>query len=153
MRKVSAFSRDERGAQTIEFILWVPVLVALVIILVDAATLYLTHTEMTAVARDTARRMTTGELASRDEAEEYAAGAMELRSYTYLVNAVYDPENEMRVAIGMSYADISILGYSTLEIFGGTLTAKVAMRPDPHLVTAGDKGKGKGKGNGNGRNK
>ena len=59
MRTISTFLRDETGAVTIEFILWVPVFVGLLVFVTDASIIYLTHSEMWSVARDTARRMTT----------------------------------------------------------------------------------------------
>lgn len=50
---------DERGSVTIEFVLWVPVITALVALVIDATTIYITYAEMWTVARDTARRMSS----------------------------------------------------------------------------------------------
>ncbi len=60
MRSVFTFLRDEKGAVTIEFVLWVPIFVGLFVLVTDASIIYLTHSEMWSVARDTTRRMTTG---------------------------------------------------------------------------------------------
>lgn len=140
MRKIACLASDETGAQTVELVLWLPVICALVMIVVDTATLYLTHTEMWTVARDTARRMTTGQLASAQAAKEYAASAMSLHDYPYKVDAVYDPANAMQVEIGIKYSDIPIIGYSTFSLLGGTMTARVSMRSGPLLAAAYNQG-------------
>jgi len=126
--------RDERGAQTVEFVLWVPIIVALVVIMVDAATLYITHTEMWNVARDTARRMVTGKILTEADAEAYALDAMSLRDWPYAVEADYDESGVVQFLMALEVGDISIIGYgSPLTIFGGTVRARVVMRPDPRI--------------------
>lgn len=137
MRKALDLLCDESGHQTVEFVIWVPIIIGLMVIAVDAATLYLTHNEMWNVARDTARRMSTGQIASAEEAETYAVDAMSLRDHPYGVHAVYDTDGAMEVAVTMAFENISILGYSPLTIFGGTLVARVSMRAAPDIVTAG----------------
>ena len=72
MRGMQTFLRDDRGSQTIEFVLWLPIIGALLVIISYASIFYAAHTEMWNVARDTARRMTTGALATEVEAEAYA---------------------------------------------------------------------------------
>lgn len=148
MRKLAVLLRDERGAQTVEFVLWVPIIAALLVIVVDAATLYITHNEMWNVARDTARRMSTGQLTSAEEAEAHAASAMSLRDLPYSITAVFDPDAAMQVIIALSFDDILIPGYTSLAIHGGTMTARVAMRSNPNRVPAGAGG-GNGGGHGN----
>lgn len=134
MRFLNSFLRDETGAVLIEFVLWVPVLMAVLLVVVDVATIYVTHTEMWNVARDTARRMVTGALLTEDEAETYASEAMNLRQhFNYQVVATYAEPNTVEVIIRYNVADMSILGYtSPMTIFGGPLFARVVMRPDPN---------------------
>ncbi len=43
---VSQFLRDEHGSATIEFVLWVPIFVVILVAATDATVLYLHHTEM-----------------------------------------------------------------------------------------------------------
>jgi len=150
MQSAAAFLGDERGVQTVEFVLWVPIILALIVVTVDAATLYLTHNEMWNVARDTARRMSTGRITSAAEAEAYAVSAVKLRDYPYSVDASFDPDTRMQVVIGMSFEDISILGYGMLGIIGGTIVARVSMRSSPNLVLPGGVGNGSGGNNGGG---
>lgn len=136
MNRIAGLLRDDRGAMTIEFVLWVPVIVAMLLIVVDATTLYVTHTEMSTVARDTARRMVTGQISSQAQAEAFAAAAMSLRDYPYTVEASYDPNGSMDVAVKMNYSDISIAGYSTLTLVGGEMTARVSMRSEPVVLAS-----------------
>ena len=90
MHSVLTFLRDERGSQTIEFVLWIPIIGALMVLITDAFLLYMTHTEMWNVARDTARRMTTKNLVTKAEAEAYASSQLTFFEYPYTVNATYD---------------------------------------------------------------
>ncbi|HUF86838.1 MAG TPA: TadE/TadG family type IV pilus assembly protein [Thermohalobaculum sp.] len=131
------FRRDETGSATIEFVLWIPIIVGLLVIVIDVATLYITHSEMWNVARDTARRMVTGNLLTEQEAEQYAIDAMSLRDFPYAVQASYpadpnDPGSVVEVIIAFNMKDISILGYgSPLTLLGADIMARVSMRPDP----------------------
>lgn len=131
------FRRDETGSATIEFVLWVPILLTMLVIVVDVTTLYITHSEMWNVARDTARRMVTGNLLTEVQAEQHAADSMALRDFPYCVEANYpdgpiDPGSVVEVIIAFNVKDISLLGYgSPLTLFGGDMMARVSMRPDP----------------------
>jgi Flp pilus assembly pilin Flp len=73
---VGRFLRDEGGSATIEFVLWVPVFAFILMATVDATILYLHHTEMWNVARDTTRRMAEGSILTVSGAEAYAASAL-----------------------------------------------------------------------------
>lgn len=133
-RRLRAFLCEDQGAVTIEFVLWVPIVLGLLITAIDATTLYVTHTEMWNVARDTARRMVTGKIRTLEDAEAYAINAMSLRDAPYAVKAIYDKDNvvEFQMAIGVN--EISIMGYgSPIVIFGTEVAARVAMRPDKRI--------------------
>lgn len=132
MERLVRFARDERGSQSIGFVLWVPIFVAVLVIVVDATTLYITQTEMENVARNTVRRVVTGTLETHEEAEAYAASAMGLRPYPYTVVARYNAVTGAEVIIAVQSQDASILGYiSPLTITGTTIGARVVMRPEP----------------------
>jgi hypothetical protein len=134
VREFVQLTRDERAAVTIEFVLWIPIMVALLVTAIDATTLYVTQTEMWNVARDTARRMVTGKVLTVAAAESYAQSAMKLRQAPYTVDAAYDKNDVVQVTISLAFGEMSIVGYgSPLTIFGNTLTAHVVMRPDPRI--------------------
>jgi Flp pilus assembly protein TadG len=138
MRGILTFLRDDRGSQTIEIVLWIPIFVALLVIIIDASMLYLTQTEMWNVARDTARRMTTGVLKTEVDAQVYANEQLNLyrnNSGLYSVDASYDPV--VRVVISVGAGDTSFTGFRYLgfTIFGGPVSAQVVMRPGPKPAT------------------
>ncbi len=133
-RRLHEFISDNGGAVTVEFVLWVPIVVALVTIAIDATSLYVTHTEMWNVARDTARRITTGVIRTEADAVAHANQAMNLRDLPYVVDVSYDPDGDTSVTIMLTVKDMSIIGFgSPLTIFGGTIAAHVVMRPDPRI--------------------
>jgi Flp pilus assembly protein TadG len=136
MRSILNFLRDDRGSQSIEFLLWVPIFVGLLVIVMDASTLYITQTEMENVARDTARRMIKG--LSPDNAKTHAYNAMSLRDAPYTVVATFDPDTGADVIIAVQTGTISILGsLHPMAILGTTLGARVMMRPDPTVDYSG----------------
>lgn len=155
------FLRDEKGTMTIEFVLWIPVIVGLLTVVIDATTLYITHTEMWNVARDTARRMVTGRITTLDEARSCAVAQMSLREFPYFVDAAYNEDAGAEVLIAIKVNDMAIMGYSPLSILGGNMVAHVIMRPDPDLEfgtvsksdCGGDDGGGNGGGGGGGKGK
>ncbi|NIP76283.1 MAG: hypothetical protein GTN90_09985 [Xanthomonadales bacterium] len=142
--------RDERGAQTVEFVLWVPLIAAMVTLVVDTATLYRVHAEMWAVARDTARRMSSGQITTELAAENYAASMLFDYEGEYTIDATYDAANMMQVVISIAHSDASVIGYGTHTIFGGEMSARVAMKSDtPVNLNLNLNGGGNGGGNGN----
>jgi Flp pilus assembly protein TadG len=133
MHSLSHFFRDERGSQTIEFVLWVPIIGALMVLVTDAFNIYMTHTEMWNVARDTARRMTMGDITSKADAETYASSQLSLFDYPYSVAAIHDPDTSMTVRVALNVGDSSFFG---LTLFGGTMNARVVMRSEPGILFA-----------------
>ena len=130
MRSVFTFLGDEKGAVTIEFVLWVPIFVGLFVFVTDASIVYLTHSEMWSVARDTTRRMTTGQITSRAQAAEYAASHLFLGSRTYVIDPDFDSA-DMNVTIAIGLDDAAIFGFFFKEILGRSLVASVTMRKEP----------------------
>ena len=153
------FLGDESGAMTVDFVVWLPLFVSLLVIVTDASILYLTQTEMWNVARDTVRRMTTQQLQSEAAAKCWAESEMSL--YSHLAYQV-DAQSSMQfntVSITVALNDASSLGYFLQPVLGETISARVTMRADPTLDAAlpengtcpapgngggGDGGKGKG---------
>ncbi len=119
-----------KRAVTIEFVLWVPIFVGLFVFVSDASIIYLTHSEMWSVARDTTRRMTTGEITTDAEARDYAAAHLFLGSRTYVI----DPElagSDLNITIAIGLDDAAIFGFFFKPILGESLVASVTMRREP----------------------
>ncbi len=130
MRSVLAFLRDEKAAVTIEFVLWVPIFVGLFVLVTDASIIYLTHSEMWSAARDTTRRMTTGEITTDAEVRDYAAAHLFLGSRTYVIDSDFSTA-DMNVTIVIGLDDAAIFGFFFEQVLGTTLVASVTMRKEP----------------------
>ncbi len=127
--KASQFLRDERGSATIEFVLWVPVFVIILVAATDATVLYLHHTEMWNVSRDVARRVAVGDMSEADAATA-VQNDMFLYSRAYTV-ATSDPTAlDVQIMIQTSVADASVFGFFE-PIMDRYLTAMVTMRREP----------------------
>ena len=146
MRDILTFLRDDRGSQSIEFVLWLPIIGALLVIISYASILYSTHTEMWNVARDTARRMTTGVfdvkvneewVLDEAKAKAYAQGQLKLYEFFGAGYAVTATENldtsRMTVVITLAVTDSSFDAgfFGAFSLVGGTLAARVVMRAEP----------------------
>jgi Flp pilus assembly protein TadG len=97
MQSVFALLRDEMGAVTIEFVLWVPIFASLLVFVTDASIIYMTHSEMWNVARDTSRRMSTEKITTVNEVRDYAAAPLFLSEREYVIDPSFG--SDMNVAI------------------------------------------------------
>ncbi len=127
--RVSEFLRDEHGSATIEFVLWVPIFVVILVAATDATVLYLHHTEMWNVSRDVARRVAVGDMSETDAATA-VQNEMFLYSRAYTV-ATSDPTDlDVQIMIQTRIADASVFGFFE-PVLGRYLTAMVTMRREP----------------------
>ena len=117
------FIRDQTGTATIEFVLWVPVYVILLVAVTDASILYLTHTEMWNAARDTARSISVGTLNAAG-APDHAGKKLLLSGRTYTL-AVSDT-GPVIVEISVNVGDASVFGFFK-PVLGRELNARVVM--------------------------
>lgn len=131
MRCMSRFLRDQKGAVTVEFTVLVPFFVLLLVFFADAAVIYLTHSEMYSVARDAARRMSTGELETMDEVRDYAAQHLHLGQRTYYVSADFGAEK--RVTVEIPVVDAAIFGAWFTPLLGRKLQATAVTHREPKL--------------------
>ena len=127
--KASRFLRDERGSATIEFVLWVPVFVVLLVATTDATILYLHHTEMWNVSRDVARRVSVGDISEADAAN-VIQDELFLYSSAYTVATSQPTDLDVVIAIQTSIADASVFGFFK-PVLGRELSARVVMRREP----------------------
>lgn len=130
---ICAFLRDERGSQSIEFMLWIPMLAALLVTVIDATTLYFAHAEMENIARDTARRMMTGTIGNKEDAVTYASWRLSNYDYPHTVTATWDSNNSHVVKIAADVDDAAPFGYLIRAALSQSIIAQVAMRGDPNV--------------------
>jgi len=125
--RTSRFLRDECGSATIEFVLWVPVFVVLLIATTDATILYLSHTEMWNVSRDIARRLAVGDITEAQAVEEAKKELfLYSRGYTVGTSVGIDVVVEITTNVG----DASVFGFFK-PVLGRDLSARVVMRREP----------------------
>lgn len=124
---LSRFLRDDSGSATIEFVLWVPVFVVLLVATTDATILYLSHTEMWNVSRDIARRIAVGDITA-DEAVNEAQKELFLYNRTYRVAA--ESGIDVVVEIQTNVGDASVFGFFK-PVLSRELSARVVMRREP----------------------
>ena len=126
---LSAFLRDEQGSATIEFVLWVPVFVILLVATIDATVLYLHHTEMWNVSRDVARRVAVGDMTENDVVQ-VVQNEMYLYSNAYTVATSQPTDLDVTIAIQTSIADASVFGFFQ-AVLADNVVAAVTMRREP----------------------
>lgn len=129
-RLLKRFVRSTRGALTVEFVIWIPVFLVIMAFTADACKLYLTQADMWDVARDTARRMSTGQYCKIPDAQTYAQSQLLYPlSYTFTIT----PGTTDVVEIDTPVSGASVFGI--LADYGGftanTLRAKVSMPAEP----------------------
>ena len=126
---VSRFLRDEHGSATIEFVLWVPIFVVILVAATDATVLYLHHTEMWNVSRDVARRVAVGDMTEADAATA-VENEMFLYSRAYTVATSNPTDLDVQIMIQTQISDASVFGFFE-PVMGRYLTAMVTMRREP----------------------
>jgi len=126
--------RAADGAVTVEFIIWIPVLLVILAFTADACLMYLIQADMWNVARDTARRMSTGQLATNDAAKTYAAGQMLYPGKTYVITPTGAGQAGVDKVIDVTFPISQAGVFGVLATFGSftgaTLEAKVTMRSE-----------------------
>jgi len=119
---------------TVEFIIWIPVLLVILAFTADACLMYLIQADMWNVARDTARRMSTGQLATNTAAHDYAAGQMLYpgKTYTIVPTGAGQAGVDKVIDVTLPISQAGVFGVlATFGSFtGATLEAKVTMRSE-----------------------
>ncbi len=123
VRRIRALISDDRGTATLEFVIWFPVYIIMLVAVTDASVLYLTHTEMWNAARDSARLLSVGAMTATDV--PYRAGEkLLLARRTYTVAA--SDADPVIVEISINVGDASVFGFFE-PVLGRQLTARVEM--------------------------
>lgn len=122
---------DDRGAVTVEFTVLVPFFVLLLVFFADATVLYLTHSEMFNAARETSRRMATGQIRTQDEAMDYVADKLFLGQRDYYVGT--DFNGDKTVTISVDLLDAAIFGIWFQPLLGQALVATATVGEEPRI--------------------
>lgn len=125
---LGSFRKDERGSTTIEFVLWVPVLLALLLFATDVTLAFMRQSQVWQVSRETAR------IVSRHGMDEAAAEAYAREIGTMGSNV---PEVDvslvgMDVVVTMSLPSASLTPFNTLGLLlGDRITTRVTHSMEP----------------------
>ncbi|WP_160314424.1 TadE/TadG family type IV pilus assembly protein [Candidatus Rhodobacter oscarellae] len=124
--KRNYFSEGEAGGITIEYVLWLPFFLALILFFVDVSLTMSAHARMYDAARDAARAIVTG----KSTASEASADAISLLqgAGSFIVNV--DSSASDRVVVFVTGDNVGING-SPFDIFRApTLQARYVMRKE-----------------------
>jgi Flp pilus assembly protein TadG len=122
------FWRDQQGASAVEFALIAPLLFTLLLGIIQYGSLFLVQGRMTDTARDTARRLAVGDLASESDAESYAASALADMSPRFKVTAAlpHGTDHDVSVVITVPKDEVAWVDLVALGM-DGNLTAQFHM--------------------------
>jgi Flp pilus assembly protein TadG len=103
--------RDERGVSAVESALVAPLLIALLLGIIQYGSLFLVQTRMNDAARDTARRLAVGDLATEAAAEQHARALLADWSADFTATAKLPnpPDHDVVVTITVPMADAAML--------------------------------------------
>lgn len=126
MACLARFLGCERGSATIEFVIWVPWFMALLIIATDVSFIYLSESKMQNTSRDAARRLSTGQIAGGD----LQALADAQLGPGYAVTDCSDADAAC-VRITRPMSEVAVFGGFLGELISGHLAAQTTMRKEP----------------------
>ena len=132
MRSFDRFIKDSKGAVTIEFTVLVPAFVFIMVLFVDTSIIYLTHTEMYNASRDIARRMSTHQLQTVSEVQDYAATHLFLGTRQYHVDPKFGGVMSVTIAIGIGEA--VFFGAFFEPILGKALVTTASVSSETWLI-------------------
>lgn len=126
--KIWTFRRDENGSVTIEFVLWLPLLMSLFLIATDATVAFMRQSQMWQVSRDTAR------IVSRYGMTETAAETYAIQNAAFgsTVPAVDVARTGTEVTVAISTPADALTVFGTLNFaLGERITTRVVHAMEP----------------------
>lgn len=122
------FWQDQDGASAVEFALIAPLLFSLLLGTIQYGSLFLVQNRMTDTARDTARRLAVGDLATESDAETYAKAQLADVSPQFAAMATlpHPPDHDVSVTITVPKEDVAWVNLVGLGM-DGNLTAQFHM--------------------------
>lgn len=123
-----AFLSDQRGSASLEFVIWVPFFMLLLMLMVDVSTIYFNQTQMMHVSRDAARRMSMGQL----EPETLTAFVQgHLTNAVTVTNCSIDETACVRIS--RPFENMAIFGNAFTSLIGRDMSASTSMRVEPGI--------------------
>ncbi len=106
-RILRRFIKRDEGNATVEFVLWLPLIAGVIVGTFDLNTVLTTQNHMWSVARDTARRVSTGEL-DATTGSEYALEQLTFMNFEYGVDVTVGDDVVVEVETFLS--NVAIVG-------------------------------------------
>lgn len=118
--EIKAFSRQEGGSATIEFVLWLPIVVAILLLVVDSSMLFMSRSHAMRVLQDTNRLYSVGQFTGdTDEriakAQNYALSRLRGLSPSAAVTTT-ETGGVVRTRATMETREIAQIGFLGLMI-------------------------------------
>jgi Flp pilus assembly protein TadG len=120
----SVFKRNDEATVTVEFVIWVPVFVMILMLVVDASMLFVEQSNFWGIARDTARRVSINSM-TMAQADTWATAEAAFGSTTPDVT-VANVSGNVRVTISTPFRNVDVFGIMGLS--GLNLVAQVTQR-------------------------
>lgn len=127
-QKLRQIAEDDRGAITIEFVVWMPAFAAMLAFIIDFSFIFLTNSSMWDSARDAARRLALHKM-TIDQAEEYVLESLFTPSRNFQVEAV-ESDDQVVVTVVTPINDATAFRVYA-GLLPGDLVARVTMLKEP----------------------
>ncbi|MDP3194978.1 TadE/TadG family type IV pilus assembly protein [Tabrizicola sp.] len=119
-RKLKAFLRQEGGSSTIEFVLWLPIVLAILLLIVDSSMLFMSRTHAIRVLQDTNRLYSVGQFTGTPaeritKAQAYALTRLQGLSPSATITTT-ETNRVVRTRATMETAEIAQIGFLGLMI-------------------------------------
>lgn len=128
LSKLKAFFRQEGGSATIEFVLWLPIVIAILLLVVDSSMLFMSRSHAMRVLQDTNRLYSVGQFTSNQKdieaaraerlakARDYALSRLRGLSPSATVTAAEVGNGVVRTTATMSTKEIAAIGFLGMMI-------------------------------------
>lgn len=118
--EIKAFSRQETGGATIEFVLWLPIVIAILLLIVDSSMLFMSRTHAMRVLQDTNRLYSVGQFTGTpaeriQKAQDYALARLTGLSPSATTTTV-ETNRVVRTQATMETREIAQIGFLGLMI-------------------------------------
>lgn len=118
--EIKAFPRQESGSSTIEFVLWLPIVIAILLLIVDSSMLFMSRTHAMRVLQDTNRLYSVGQFTGTpaeriQQAQDYALARLTGLSPSATTTTV-ELNRVVRTQATMETREIAQIGFLGLMI-------------------------------------
>ncbi len=114
IRVLRRFKKQEEGSATVEAVLWIPMFVALFVLITDASLLFNGQAQMLKIVQDANRAYSTGQFETTDEVEDWVLAQVLSTSANAQVVSVVDtsvvPAGIIETTLNIPAGDLDAVG-------------------------------------------